>query len=298
MPEPRSMLPAIEPEPRSQTDLEIGRDLASYKLLFQEAGLDPDTIDTRLLERFALLDEKTPVLDDERLMMQYADKVFDYCDRVDSENAMDVYGRRVVRLGTLLADIGKTGPLDATPEQQTLVTEMYAIDEPFDGNKSVTEYLETFFPNEYQARMETFKTLKLDPDMTMRDFWNMHAKWSFDLVSMGKAPDEIAYTAAIHHLLEGVDPVGIDKNGEFIGLQKPRPIDQREIFVILLDKYDARRRRGGVDHATAIAYLYDRVTNNNVLDSLPQRVRAQFMSCIDDLAEALKSTEGQVEVPQ
>ena len=197
MPEPRSMLPAIEPEPRSQTDLEIGRDLASYKLLFQEAGLDPDTIDTRLLERFALLDEKTPVLDDERLMMQYADKVFDYCDRVDSENAMDVYGRRVVRLGTLLADIGKTGPLDATPEQQTLVTEMYAIDEPFDGNKSVTEYLETFFPNEYQARMETFKTLKLDPDMTMRDFWNMHAKWSFDLVSMGKAPDEIAYTAAM-----------------------------------------------------------------------------------------------------
>jgi hypothetical protein len=71
-------------------------------------------------------------------------------------------------------------------------------------------------------------------------------------------------TAATHHLLDDVNPEAIvganDRFTRRFGANTC--FDRAEKLVIVLDKYDALRRRGRLSHAKAIAWLNERLANN------------------------------------
>ncbi|MDO8598908.1 MAG: hypothetical protein Q7S02_02270 [bacterium] len=273
-------------------------DLAPYRTLVEAYGILPDALDPVLLERMALLDRETETLADERQAIAYARRIAASTTAERSPNAMPPEHWRTVELATLFTDIGKTGPRTATPEQQDAVTAMYGVDAPWDGTRSVAEYLEHFFPDRRDAMTTALETMDVRTTVSMRTFWNLHAGWTLGLVRDSGLPTEVALTAATHHLLEGVNPDGIvDIEGSFHDPNVQRPVDQREMFVILLDKYDASRRRGKKTHEQAIAYLKDVVSRSSILIEIP-RLSTVFRSCVNDLDLALRPDVSDTEMPE
>lgn len=273
-------------------------DLAPYQALVESYGVETETLDPLLLERMALLDRETETLADERQAIAYARRIAASTTAERSPNAMPPEHWRIVELATLFTDIGKTGPRTATPEQQETITAMYGVDAPWDGARSVAEYLEHFFPDRRDAMTAALEAMDVRATISMRTFWNLHAGWTLGLVRNSGLPTEVALTAATHHLLEGVNPDGIvDVEGSFHDPDVQRPVDQREMFVILLDKYDASRRRGKKTHEQAIAYLKDIVSRSSILLEIP-RLSTIFRSCVDDLDRALGPDVRDTEMPE
>lgn len=287
----RGFSPPVESLEYSISHTEVEQDpFQKYKELFRELGLLPDSLGEKLLQRYALLDQKTQTLDDERRAIGYADRLAGWQSERYSANRLDSEELKAVKLATLFTDIGKTGPKDASPEQQELITAMYGIDEKINPQTmTVHQYLERFFPKDAAHHLHTFSSMGLDAEMTMRSFFDLHAGWSYDLLKEGGAPLQTTATAAAHHFLEGVNPEGIlDKEGNFTHPEIARPLDEREIFVILFDKYDAARRRGKKTHEEAIQWIQqNRFNENPHFRELPMPLQHLFESCLQELDEAL-----------
>lgn len=247
-------------------------DLSPYHEIVRQAGLDPELItDKKIFQRMAFLDKTSSSLKAGKNCIKYADLAAEYLGRhADQYGGPLTEGElRTVKAATLFTDIGKTGPADATPEQEMLVTSMFAVPVVLRATDiTVENFLRQYFSDDADMRMEIFNSLKfqgqpLDSQKTtMRDFFNMHAHWSYDLMNGSGIPKEVMFAAASHHIAEGQNPGGIlSEDGIFTKLDPPRKIDRREILIILLDKYDARRTRSGDTHARAIEWLEKYVEN-------------------------------------
>jgi hypothetical protein len=126
------------------------------------------------------------------------------------------------------------------------------------------QFLRTYFPADAEERIRRFAALGLDPKMPLREFWNLHSTWTLEIVEAGGVPPEVIPAAAAHHLLEDVNPgpiVAVDRRFTR-SFGDNATFDRAEKLIIVLDKYDALRRRGGRTHDEAIAWLRDRVANN------------------------------------
>jgi hypothetical protein len=248
---------------------------------FDLAGLKPS-----LLSRLRLLAEHSETVADCERMVSRARDVFHYCEMTKPSEAFSALERRIVVLGCLFADIGKTGPAHADADGQRLIVEMFAVEGVRDDKQPVAEFLRTYFPDSHE-RIRRFTALGLDPQMSVREFWNLHSSWTLELVEAGGVPPEVVVAAATHHLLDDVNPdrvVAHDRR--FTRSCGDNAIfDRAEKLIILLDKHDALRRRGGRTHDQAIAWLRERVGNNARF-----RGDVEFLTLIADLDAALRFT--------
>lgn len=253
------------------------------------AGLEPDTLDPALLDRMALLAEGSPTLRDNARAMELAEQVFEYYARGDAP--LSETEKTTVRVGSLLSDIGKTGPLAASLEQQRLVVRMFAVERVDDEQMSVARFFSTYFGADASASIALFASLDLDPNLTLRQFWNLHSTWTLELLQHSTVPPEAVAAAAAHHLLEHVNPRSIvaDDDSFVLPFGSNLRFDRPEKLVILLDKYDAVRRRGRRDHPTAISYLRDRIKNNPRFGKDPE-----FHGLLDALDEVFASGAGEL----
>jgi hypothetical protein len=218
-------------------------------------------------------------------MVASARHVFRYYELNKPRDAFNEVERRIVVLGCVFSDIGKTGPVGADASGQRLVVEMFAVEGVRDDAQPVTQFLRTHFPAEAAERIRRFAALGLDPGMTIRAFWNLHSTWTLEIVEAGGVPAEVVAAAATHHLLDNINPkeiVGADRRftRSFGGNAM---FDRAEKLIILLDKYDAIRRRGRRTHDQAIAWLADRIENNGHF-----RGDAELLTLITDLDVALR----------
>lgn len=121
----------------------------------------------------------------------------------------------------------------------------------------VTRFFDTYFAADAADRVRGFRALGLDPDMSMREFWNLHSVWTLLILRGDGVPPGAVIAAAAHHLLENINPLAIIAED----LRLKEYFDKSVLFarpeklVILLDKYDAVRRRGKRSHDEAIAWL-------------------------------------------
>jgi len=172
---------------------------------------------------------------------------------------------RIVVVGCLLSDIGKTGPAYAEIEDQRMIVEMFAVEGVPDDTISVARFLETYFPSDARTRVDRFAALMLDPAMTIRQFWNLHSSWTFAIVEAAAVPPEVAVAAATHHFIDEVNPEAIvgedDRFSREFG--ENEKFDRAEKLIILLDKYDAVRRRGRRPHDEAITWLRQRIEKSS-----------------------------------
>lgn len=225
-------------------------------------GFDLDTASEGLVERMRILEERSPTLEDARRMASYAERIFrHYEERGLPFSAVE---RKTVVLACLFSDIGKTGPAHASPEACRMVAEAFAVENVKDDTQPLATFLRSAFPEDAEARIACFRELGIDVAMTLRRFWNLHTDWTLAIAETAGLPPEAVAAAATHHLLEDVNPRAIV--GEDQAFTAPfgenLAFDRAEKLVILLDKYDATRRRGRLSHDQAIAWLRDRLAKS------------------------------------
>lgn len=227
-----------------------------------QAGLSLDQLGASVVERMILLAERTPTFDDTRRAMDLADLVFEHYEQAARPFAP--VEKTIVRIGSLFSDIGKTGPAGASPEDQRLIADMFSVECVPNEQMRVREFLHTYFPKDAAVRIQRFRSMGLDPDMTMRTFWNHHSVWTLNIIQHNGVPPEAVPAAATHHLLENINPDTIvAEDGRFTRqFGTNAAFDRPEKLVIILDKYDAARRRGRMDHATAVGWLRRLIANN------------------------------------
>lgn len=237
-----------------------------------------------LIARLRLLAEHSPTVEDARRMAGYAQRVFAHY-RAHGERAdFSDLERRIVVLACLFSDIGKTGPEHADAEDRHLIVEMFAVEGVRDDQQPVTEFFRRYFPADAARRTERFRALGLDPSMSIRQFWNLHSGWTLDIAEAAGLPLEAVAAAATHHLLDDVNPehiVGDDQRFTRAFGDNPA-FDRAEKLVIVLDKYDAVRRRGRKDHHGAIDWLRQRIGQHPVF-----RDDVELNQLVDDVDRAL-----------
>lgn len=237
-----------------------------------------------LLARLRLLAAHTETVSDSERMLWRARDVFRYVEMARPSEAFSEVECRIIVLGCLFSDVGKTGPANADTNGQRLIVEMFAVEGVRDDRQPVAEFLRTYFPDA-DERSRCFAMLGLSPQMSMREFWNLHSSWTLQILEASGIPPEVIAAAATHHLLDDVNPASIVASDRRFtrSFGDNAGFDRAEKLIILLDKYDALRRRGGRNHDQAIAWLRDRVDSNARF-----RGDVEFSILIADLEAALR----------
>jgi hypothetical protein len=232
---------------------------ARFCALVREAGVDLGSLREGLLSRMRLLASITETVADCDRAAQLARCVFaGYAARHPVE-AFSPLEQRTVIVGGLFSDIGKTGPTAAGLAAQRVITEIFGVENVPTPNMSLYEFLLRYFPSDADARAAELGALAIPLAQTMRSFWNCHSTWTLEIIDHDGVPAEAVAAAATHHLLENVNPGAIvAPDGRFTRyFGENYRFDRPEKLVIVLDKYDAARRRAGRDHAGAVRFLRD-----------------------------------------
>lgn len=253
-----------------------------------EFGVRFDEVSPGIQARMTLLAEATETISDCTRIAKRAQQVFEYLEQHDPERAFSDLEKRIVVIGSLFADIGKTGPAHADANGQQLVVDMFSVEGVRNDKQPVSEFLSTYFPDDALARLRQFVALGLDPEMSMRDFWNLHAGWTLDIVRDGGVPAEAIAAAASHHLLENINPRDIvAEDGRFsTNFGDNLAFDRPEKLVILLDKYDALRRRSRGTHEAAIVWLDDLLQRHPTFQN-----DVQFALLLEAMDHALRDSD-------
>jgi hypothetical protein len=238
--------------------------LAQLRLECSKIGFDLDQAGSSLVERMRLLADCSKTFDDAQRMASHANRVFDYYDIAKPTKAFDSTERQTVVLACLFSDIGKSGPEHADADARRVVAESFAVENVPDDKQSVEDFLRRYFPGDAEQRGARLAALGVDTTLSMREFWNLHSGWTLAIAEAAGLPAEAVAAAATHHLLEDVNPQAIVGEDDVFTRRfgQNATFDRAEKLVILLDKYDAVRRRGGRSHDETIAWLRDRIAKS------------------------------------
>ncbi|RMD50481.1 hypothetical protein D6827_03955 [Candidatus Parcubacteria bacterium] len=241
-----------------------------------------------IMKRLELLNRETMTVKDERSAGVYAIGIYEFLKISGVENKLSRADLSVIIAAGFLTDIGKTGPRNALPEVSLLITEMHAIDSNVNPGMKIGDFLRDYIGGDYEKQKILLATAGVDAEkMIMRDFWDMHVFWTAGIIADCPAPAEVKIGALAHHILEGNRPKGINKDGSVNIFGTKRGLEQTEILVMLLDKYDAQRRRAGRDHKEAVKWIRRYVENNKNFDALKPAVQKIIKENIDIIDEAL-----------
>lgn len=257
------------------------------RILCAQVGFDFAHAKASIAERMQLLSEHGETFEDARRMTAYAHRMFQHYE--SQPRPFTKVEQRTVVLGCLFSDIGKTGPEDADEDARRLIVEMFAVEGVDDDKQPVSQFLARYFPADAVSRQAQFERLGLDASMSIRNFWNQHADWTLAIAETAGLPLEAVAAAASHHLLDDVNPraiVGDDSRFTRQFGENDR-FDRAEKLVILLDKYDAIRRRGRRDHAEAIGWLHERIAKNQRFRDDPE-----LAALLAEVDAALRQSDG------
>ncbi len=266
----------------------MGDELSWLGALCADVGLLLPQLSPEVRQRLSLLAAHTETVTDGRRIATLARAIFDHYAAHKPERQFSALEQRIVIIGSLFADIGKTGPLNAEAPEQALIVEMFSVEGVRDDQQSVSQFFATYFPADAEERERRFTSLGLDPRMPMRAFWNLHAAWTLEIAQHSGLPEETIAAAASHHLLEDINPRQIvSDDGSFaMDFGDNLGFDRAEKLVILLDKYDALVRRGRRSHREAISWLRNLLSQHHQF-----RDDAEFDTLLSDLDVVAESLD-------
>lgn len=187
----------------------------------------------------------------------------------------------------VLHDIGKSGPPGKEgPFHKAVQTLFVPPATPFrthEGGRPKTI-------DEFMAEQGLGDREKLKADLaaagidagkeTIIDFWRRHAGWSYEILKEEPATDvdaDLIKVVATHHLFENQNPAALELSGS---ADVQALLEQTEMLAAV-DKYQAFRARGGMDHDATIAHL--RKISDARPPEIPQHLRDKFKEVIDIL---------------
>lgn len=190
------------------------------------------------------------------------------------------------RVAAILHDIGKSGPVDATPEEQRMIIRIFAQEEIRDLKMPISEAVSKIFgENEVVGILQMLERHAIKGTMPMREFWDKHAQWTHD--NLERYPQGLSEHARIiagsHHIDRDVDPYKL--------LESEIPLDARLIgtleeymealegrALIALDQYEAATTRGGLSHKEAIVWV-----RKNIAKHKDDKLMELALKVIDEL---------------
>ena len=234
--------------------------------LFFNLGIDIEKINPLILRKLRLLNQETNTFKDEKMAIYIARALFRYYAENIPHKKFTDQEEKTVLVGTLFTDIGKTGPRNATPEQEKIILDIYNVENIFKPEETtLLQFINKHFPDDAETRLVTIETIeKVARNMTMREFYNLHSEWTLKIISGDGVPLEAVAAAATHHMLEGINPEEIvGKDGRFTRYFGDNVSFSRDDkLIIILDKYDAGRRRGKLTHVQAIELIRNKIKGN------------------------------------
>ena len=215
-------------------------------------------------DRMRLVAEGSKTFDDALRMASFAHRIFRHYERTKPTKVFTPKEQATVVLASLFSDIGKTGPAEADATARRYVVDVFAVENVKDDRQSLDTFLHTYFPNDAETRLSALEALGIDRSISIRQFWNLHSSWTLAILEKAGVPPEAVAAAATHHLLDDVNPGAIvgDDDRFTRRFGDNASFDRAEKLVIVLDKYDAARRRGHLTHDAAIAWLEDRIAKS------------------------------------
>ncbi len=190
---------------------------------------------------------------------------------------------------TLLHDVGKSGPNEASPEEQELVISLF-------NPNHYSKIKESGRRIEQMTVIDVLKESDLDLSLQVRianylkqldinfetekmiDLWRRHADWTFDVLSQvndERITKELIAAAASHHILDGKNPAQL--NPENIpGEAKTLEIAESYEILTVVDKFQAFVARSGLSHVESVVVLRKIVDQQK----LPDKVKSDYRAII------------------
>lgn len=255
----------------------------NYEKLGIDLAQDHPKIFARLVE---MHQEPESHFADAIAMAEMIDEIWDKMDfgETDKEKMM---------LCALLHDIGKSGPDNASTQARQVVRKLFSKTFAMkDGSTkvdvrdlSIEELInQAELGDETEIKTIVTEELKIDPaETTMREFWNLHVDWTYDILKnnmSGEIDQEVVEITASHHILDGKNPANLPEEEISPSSQVIELIEKYQ-FLTLIDKYQAFVERGGLAHQAAIAALRKLVTQSQVKEA----TKVKYLNLLDKFSQ-------------
>jgi|GEM_PF-2411632 hypothetical protein len=204
--------------------------------------------------------------------------------------------KRLMR-AAVLHDIGKSGPAGERGKFHDFVRRLFITPErPFalrrEGHdKTIGEFVSAQEMADKDECLATLREWGIDPDTEPAiEFWRRHAQWGYDVLRDEMGPDideDTVLIVATHHLLEGKNPAGLNLEEVPVGAHVIEVLEMAELMAAV-DKYQAFRDRGHLDHERTVAALRKMVGDNH---ELSETAHAKFHAILDVLDGAKDEME-------
>jgi hypothetical protein len=142
-----------------------------------------------------------------------------------------------------------------------------------------------FAQAEAESLLNNLKACSVDPEMTMRQFWDKHAVWTHDI--MEKYPtglnEHVRVIAASHHLDRGINPYSSTPVSPEQGIIKTAGDEADDLstrILMVVDKYQAARRRSRFNHEDAIKWV-----RNNLAEFRKDELLNRVIDAVDELGK-------------
>lgn len=189
----------------------------------------------------------------------------------DVIHGQDVSKKEII-LSALLHDIGKDGPWKASVLVRETIRQLYRKDleevcGSVDARDEIIEVVvKKVYPMDYALRLKVLEKYGIDTSKEMKDFFRMHADWTFDVLNHNinqQINKNVVIVASTHHILEGINPAHVNED-EIPKAAVILEIINKYHFLTLVDKYQAFRSRAGMDHETAVEKLKEKIKNSRI----------------------------------
>lgn len=266
-----------------------------------ESEPSQDFIRNQFLNLGVDLEKENPVIF-ERILELNGGKESHFRDAVKMAEIIDLIwedlevksiSREKMKLCALLHDIGKTGPLDASPKVKKVIKNLFEHRTFKDSRgKNIDSALQEEKVEDWE---EVEKILKeeLGVDLkkeTMIDLWQRHADWTYEILKNNKSEsidEEVVIIASSHHILDGKNPAGLATEDIPEGAKSLEMMDKYQVLT-LVDKYQAFRGRSAYDHEEAIMALVALVEGRKWLSA---KAKEEYFKFIDILAKSKDKLE-------
>lgn len=258
---------------------------------FTDCGVNFDfTAHPKIMERLIDIGEH---FQDAVEMTKIVSMVWDRSEFAQEFPELQKYPKEKMMLATLVHDIGKSGPDNASPELKSVISRLF----PHDSVKGVgaNDTIDDFAK---KAGIKNYLAVKQlpgqDPNINLntsqekiRDFWGRHSEWTYDILSSEfkeTENEDIIVIASAHHFIDNRIPK------ELRGKDTPKSAHMVEVadkyheeyqLLTMVDKLQAAMKRGHAEfHAKAIEYLRNTVERC----SLDAGIKATYVKFIDKFA--------------
>ncbi|MEN9341824.1 MAG: hypothetical protein RIQ54_80 [Candidatus Parcubacteria bacterium] len=261
----------------------------SVVAFFRELGIEDHELHETIIERLALIETRYRRFnDDSRMICRGLRNLFDYITHT-SPQQLSISETEINKtvLAGFIHDIGKSGPATVGPEHQAMVVDIYGIEGVRDGTASISSVLREHRPEDADRFLSLLSELGITEHTTMREFWNLHGVWTHDILEQYQCAGidrETRIIAGSHHIAEGINPYHVTDSTIPLGAIEIGALEQyldviEERALIIIDKYQASRRRSETSHETAMTVVRSIIEKKFDHDPIMQFI----LSAIDTL---------------